>query len=226
MKKISNFIAIILLASFVSGFAQVYVEPVFGIQGAPYRLGYIFEEQSWDVPSVASIFKPSDCEELRFINDSDTTDIILLTDSGKGILRWLRCGYHNGIRQLEFNGVFGLKGWRRNVFQSPEAVAIASTQPAYNPDTDHIFIADMLNNCITKLNFRFNSNPAADRIVCEDTILVDSSFYPIDIEYINFETGNKHDNRIIVLDHNGHRLLLFSDEGALINQFDMCHGSV
>ena len=222
MKINSIIIAVILLALFLPGYARVYLEPVFGIEGAPTRLGYLYEQQNWNVPHAASIFCPSDLANLRFVNGGDTTDIILLSDAGAHIIRWFRCSQDGGTRNLEHNGIYGLDMFTDDIFSSPEAIAVSSTQPLYNPDTDHIFVADLLKNRIVKLNFDFNyDNPGADDIILEDTICVDQRFAPIDLEYIDFNTGNRYDNRLIALDHQGHRLFVFSDEGSYINHFDM-----
>jgi len=201
-------------------YAQIHTERVFGLENAPSRWGRYFDRQTIDIPYGAALRHPSDAVSLRFGQGNNFTDVTLVIDSGSGVLRWLRCRQTNGNRRLNYAGLYGLYDSESFKFNQPSAIVTTSITAVYNPFIDRIFIADRMGHQLVKLNFSYHPViPAADRIIFEDTISVDSMFYPIDLEYIDFNTGNRDDNRIIALDDISCRLCVFDERRGLISDF-------
>jgi len=212
-------ILIILLTSGILS-AQIAIENIFGLENAPSRWTRFFDRQTIEIPYGAALSHPSDAANLRFGLGDNFTDIILVIDSGSGVIRWLRCRQNDGRRHLSYAGLYGLFNSESVKFNQPSAIVSTSTTARYSPLIDHIFVADRMEHRLVKLNFSYHPIiPAADRIVFEDTITVDSMFYPIDLEYVNFNTGNRNDNRLIALDDISYRLCVFDTQGDLISSF-------
>jgi len=210
-------ILIIMLTSAILS-AQIATENVFGLETAPSRWTGYFDRQTLDAPYGGALSHPSDAVNLRFGSGDNFTDVILVTDSGSGVLRWLRCRQTDSCRRLVHTGLYGLRNSESFKFEQPNAIVTTSITPVYNPLIDRVFVADRMGHRLVKLNFSYHPiNPAADRIIFEDTITVDSMFYPIDLEYVDFNTGNRHDNRFIALDDISYRLCVFDTQGDLIS---------
>lgn len=219
-----KYICIFIIVLMASGntWAQLIPENVFGLNNAPQRWGRNFDHQVWEMPSGGSLYRPSDAASLNFVGSQDTLEVILITDSGKDVIRWLRCRGSGNARQLRHMGFYGLSGDGSYKFNGPCAITVASNTPIYNPIIDRIFVANRLGHNLVILNFSFDPDyPRSDRIVFEDTIAVDSTFYPIDIEYIDFATGDKADNRIIALDDMNSKLYVFNEHGNLLSDFSL-----
>jgi hypothetical protein len=101
-------------------------------------------------------------------------------------------------------------------------MAATSVTELYNPTEDNIYVADKLGHRLVKLNFAFDpADPEADNIVFVDTITLSPEFYPYDIEYINFNTGDRNDNKLVVFDDINQSLAIFGDDGSFVCEFDL-----
>ena len=201
---------------------QLYTEPVFGLRGAPYRWGYECDQHFGNLPFYALISKPSGALDMHFTNGSDTAEVVLIADCGNQLVRYLRISTTDSSRVLDYMGVFGCTSGRPDLFAQPMAPAVTSSDYLYNPDNDRIFIPDRMNNRLLELNYQFDrQNPAHDQLIVENSIYLDSLFYPIEIEFADFNTGYESDNRLIVLDDIGNRLCIFSRGGELRHIFDL-----
>lgn len=199
--------------------AQVQREPLFGIQGAPYELGFRDDEDRWNNIWPNCIFGPADVANLRFTHDEDTTDIVIIIDSGTGKLRWYRIAQRQGCRRLDRIGWYGRA---QRALRNPCAIAVAADGPVFDPANDLIYVADKVAGHIIKFSFTFDADhPSADSLIFQGRIRFDESFYPHDLDYVNFNAASRYDNRLLALDQCGNRLFVFSDRGALMSHFDL-----
>lgn len=204
------------------GFCRLHQEPIFGIDVPVYHWGWQADRDIMSRSCTGRLGAASDAANLRFANGNDTTDIILIADKANWQIHWLRCQAGPGRRPLQHFGSFGTEGSGVGEFYGLECLAVASTGPLYDPTSDHIFAADRMSHRIIKLNFSFDpGSPESDRFIWESACYVDSEFYPIDLEYVNLNTGNRRDNRLLALDDIGERLLMFSEEGNLLNSYSL-----
>ena len=204
---------------FCQGNVQGQREPLFGIQGAPYELGYRGDEDRWNNIWPNCLFGPSDVANLRFAHDHDTTDIVIIIDSGTGKIRWYRINLREGRRRLDRIGWYGRV---RRALREPCALAVASAGPIFDPANDLIYVADKIGGQIIIFSFAFDADhPSADSLILQGRIRIDDSFDPLDLDYINFNTSSRYDNRLLALDQGANRLFVFSDRGDLLSHFDL-----
>ena len=215
-------IIILLFALFSAAIAQLYREPPFGLNLPFDRWSRDVEIYQLNIPAFQAMFGPVDAANLRIASDNDTTDVILLADRGNSRIYWLRTEAGEGPRSIIRRAYFGEFGSETGQFGAPCAIEVASVSEVYNPPTDHIFIADRINNRLVKLNYEFYPNsPQLDSLVWESAEVVDSNFFAVDLEYINFQTGDSQDNVLLALDDISGRLAVFSHEGSLTGIFNL-----
>ena len=223
MKRICA-IALITVSCCLPAHAQLYRETLFGIDIPAYKWDVITDQQYFDAPYYGRLGKATDAARLRFAADNDTTDIILIVDQGRSEIHWLRCSADPGNRYLQHIGDFGEIGTGPGEFICNMPIAIASNNVFYDYATDHIFVGDRMTHRIDRLNFEFYPEaPQSDRIVWESSTFIDSSFSPIDLEYVDYGTGNRDDNKLFALDDMGGRLAVFTHDGEISQVFDLAH---
>lgn len=221
MKRL--WIIILIIAGFsISANGQLYREPLFGLDIEAYKWNMVTDQQYFDAPYYGRLGKATDAARLRFATVNDTTDIFLIVDQGMSKIHWLRRGADPADRSLQHIGEFGEIGTGPGEFICNMPIAIASITPSYDHATDHIFIGDRMTHRIDRLNFEFYPDePQSDRIYWESSTFVDTSFAPIDLEYVDFGTSDRYDNRLFALDDIGCRLGVFSHDGDLMALFDL-----
>jgi hypothetical protein len=219
-KSLMGTIIILLSSSAVLG--QVYIEPLFGLDLPIRRWTWTTDVEYLGGPCCGRFGIPSEVASIRFTSQSDTTEIILLVDYGQSKMHWVRADGGGSGRPLEHIGTFGEFG--RDPSQSVcwSAMAVATTSDLYDPGTDHIFVGDRMTHRIDRLNFEFYPEaPQSDRIFWESSTFIDSTFSPMDLEYVDYGTGNRYDNKLFALDDMGGRLAVFTHDGDLSQVFDL-----
>ncbi len=221
MKKYLLLSAVILSLSF-SAYGQLHREAPFGLDLPFYRWSREMETRNFNFAAYDRLTAPTDAANIRFAVENDSTDIILIADRGNSRIYWLRCSADPSLRSLDYRSFFGDFGVEIREFRSPSSVEAASVSNVYDPDADHIYVADKMNNRLVKLNFQFHpDSPELDQIIWESSVFIDSEFFPADLEYVNYGTGNLADNNLLALDFMGGRIAEFSHEGALTEVFDL-----
>jgi len=211
-----------LMALTLPANAQLYREPVFGLDIPVYKWNMITDRQYFDPPNYARLGGGTDAARLRFAGADDSTDIFLIVDQARSKILWLRRGAGPANRALQYIGEFGEIGSGPGEFICNMPIAVASITTCYDPANDHIFVGDRMTHRIDRLNFEFYPEaPQSDRIVWQSATFVDSTFAPMDLEYVDFETGDRNDNRLFAMDDIGHRLGVFSHDGDFIAIFDL-----
>jgi hypothetical protein len=221
MKK-AFLVSIILMSFAVCAYGQLYSEPPFGLDLPFYRWSRGIETYRMNIPLHERLFAPQDVAKLRFATESDTTDIVLVIDRGNARIYWLRCSADPSRRFLERRAYYSGLGSDGGQFINPHAIEVASASDYYDPVTDHIYVGDRMNSRLVKLNFEFDPNsPESDRFIWESSVSLDSNFLIVDMDYVNFGTGDANDNILLALDDYGSRLAVFSHEGVLSQIFDL-----
>lgn len=211
-----------ILISSTAAFGQAYIESLFGLDLPIQKWTNRTDVDYLGAPRDARVFGPTDAANLRFAAENDTTDIIMVLDEGNCQIHWIRCSADPSQRTIQRLATYGDFGHGVNQFVSPRSFAVASASPYYDPSIDYIFVGDRINHRIVRLNFDFNpGSPESDEIIWESTTFVDTDFYPVDLEYVNYGTGYLSDNRLFALDDAGNRLVVFSHDGQLLQQFDI-----
>ena len=215
--KIIFMIISIMLAMTSQSLAQLYHESIFGMNIPVQRWTRSNDMLYFDGPSRSLMGQASDIGNIRFCTENDTADIILAIDYGASKILWLRAPAHIVPRPIHCVGSYGEFGNGPGQFITPYSIAAASSSEIFNPATDHVFVGDRMSHSIIRFNFEFHpSSPESDTILWESSTFVDSNFAPIDLEYVDYRTGNINDNRLIALDDIGGRLAVFSHNGDLL----------
>jgi hypothetical protein len=206
----------------VSLFAQMQRETVLGLDVPVYNWGrqadvdYFSGEPYWRMGAVG------DMANIRFALGADSVDIILILDSFFDRVYWVRARADLYPRPLEHFGSFGQIEGDSRMFLDARAIIAASVGDLYDPQTDHIYVADHMNHRLVRLNFLLDPDtPANDALYWEDESTIDPGFFPCDLAYINRGAGDAADNLLLALDCGGERLAIFSHDGALLRNLSL-----
>lgn len=214
-------IIILILPHSVTAQLQLYQEPILGLDSPVYHWGWRADWEQMNAPFPGRLAAPSDIANLRIASGSDTVDIILIADHSAGRLHWLRTPAQPAPRPLTYLKTYGDPFTIVGKFSEISCIAVSSTGPLFDPITDRIFVNDRLGNAIIKFRFNFNpSSPESDELIKESTFIGDSLFYPCELKYINLDPAHRQHNRLVSFDDIGNRLLIFSDGGDFLRQYD------
>jgi hypothetical protein len=217
-------IAIILCVAALAAtaFGQGRREPMFGLNLPADRWSRQTDRNVFGTNHFNMLGMPTDIASIHFAAGRDTAEIILVADYLNPVIHWFRANSNSNNRAMVRRGVYGPDSIGMSPFAGISCLGVASRTYLYNPQTDRIYAGDRMNHQLLVLNFNFNAtSPQADQIIWQTSITVDSLFGPRDIEYVNYHTRNRLDNRLLVLDDIGQRLFVFADNGAFMAQFDL-----
>lgn len=221
MKKVLAIIVCGIILT-TAAFGQGRRESLFGLNTSANRWSRQTDRDIFGTDSQNRLGMPTDIASIHFAAGHDTTEIILVADYLNPVIHWFRAGNGNVNRAIQRRGVFGADSIGMSPFAGFSCLAVASRTYIYNPQTDRIYAGDRMNHRLVVLNFGFNATtPAADQLTWQTSINVDDHFGPRDMEYVNYRTRNRADNRLLVLDDIGQRLCVFGDNGVLLGQFDL-----
>jgi hypothetical protein len=221
MRYIFMILAIILEMNCLT-WAELYPENIFGLDIPARRWCWNTDASYFSTYYEGSFGQGSDLANIRFVNGSDTTDIILVIDYGQSKILWLRVNVNGYQRTLQHIGTYGEFGSGPGQFITLFPMAVASTGEIYDPTTNSIFVGDRMNRSVAKLNFElYPGSPESDQIIWESSTFVDSNFAPTDLEYVDFGTESIDDNKLFALDDMGNRLVVFSHEGDFYQILDL-----
>lgn len=213
------FFGVILTAA---AFGQGRRESLFGLNTPADRWSRQTDRDILGADRYNRLGMPTDIASLHFAAGHDTTEIILVADYLNPVIHWFRAGNGNVNRAIQRRGVFGADSIGMSPFAGFSCLAVASRTYIYNPQTDRIYVGDRMNHRLLILNFSFNTTmPSVDQLTWQSSITVDDRFGPRDIEYVNFRTCTRADNRLLVLDDIGQRLCVFGDNGTLLAQYNL-----
>ena len=208
----------------MSGLAQLHRETIFGLDVPVYDWSRQADVQYFGGSPCQRMGIVEDVANVRFANGADSTDIILMLDSFIDRIYWVRAQANRYPRPLEHFGYFGELDGDSSYLFYPMSIAVASLEDIYNPQTDHIYVADYMNNRIVKLNFRYDpAAPANDAILWESAISLDADFHPCDLAYLDLRSGRVNDNRLVALDCYGERLVVVSHEGNILREISLAN---
>jgi hypothetical protein len=221
MRTINNAILIILVfASLSSG--QLYQEGVFGLNTPADCWSWRTDVTCFGAPYEGRFGQASAVANISFASAEDTTDIVLIVNCHQSVIHWLRASAGLNPRALQHLGTYGEFGNGPGQFIDLYSMAVATTSDLFDPATDHIFVGDRMTHRIDRLNFEFYPEaPQSDRIFWESSTSIDSTFSPIDLEYVDYGSGNRYDNKLFALDDMGGRLAVFTHDGELSQIFDL-----
>ena len=203
-------------------FAQLHREPVFGLDRQVYDWGQKADVENFGAEPYKRIRSVTDIANLRIANGADTTDIILISDIPYGGIFWVRTPANRYPRPVLHIGGLGPVGRDSSIFFYPMAIEVASDDDLYDPEIDHIYVADEMNHRIAKLNFSFDpTTPENDSLIFESSITLDDRFSPRDIVYINLRTGSLRDNRLVALDYAEQRLVVMNHDGEILRSISL-----
>ncbi len=221
MNKIVTLILFGILLT-TTAFGQGRRESLFGLSTAADRWNRQTDHDLFGADRFNRLGMPTDIASLHFAAGRDTTEIILAADYLNPVIHWFRAANGNANRGMQRRGVFGPDSIGISPFAGFACLAVASRGYLYNPQTDRIYAGDRMNHRLVVLNFGFNAaTPSADQLTWQTSITLDERFGPRDIEYINYRTRSRADNRLLVLDDIGQRLCVFGDNGTLLAQYDL-----
>jgi len=215
---------VIAFLGIISGTAsgQVFRESIFGLDIPVQKWTKQTDGDHFNPVGISRLFIPEDVANLRFGANGDTTDIILVLDVGKCQIHWIRCFADPSRRFIQYIGTYEGTRFNNRDLNMPTGIAVASASEIFDPASDHFYVADKCNNRIVQFNFNFDPfSPSSDEIVWESAIYIDSIFSPVDIDYVDYGTGNRAANRLFALNDFGDRLTVFSHDGALLQSFDI-----
>jgi hypothetical protein len=219
MKILSYLIVLLILFPVVLN-AQLAPEQIFGFSNSGSRWTRQVEESY--ISDIYSRFnQPNAAANIYFASGGDTSEIIFISDRASNFVRWLRCNRGRSNNSLASWGALGLHGDSINniSFDNPTAIAVASGSLIYNPQMDHIFIADESRQCLFKTNFTFSRDISGqDMMVVEDSIFVDSLFRPVDLHYIKYSSNGQRRELLVALDEYRSSLFLFTRNGQFLSQ--------
>jgi hypothetical protein len=221
MNKLA-FVLLFLATVYASSIAQLYPEPPFGLDLPVNRWTALTDEQYLGGPRYGRLGVIEDIESLRFQSVEDTTEIILMLDGSRGQIHWLRCSATDYPRPVDWFGTYGRDWGPERDLWAPCAMAVSSGASIYDDAEDYIYVADWLFHRIRAYRFRFySSGPSSDGLEWQFDIAIDPHFYPSDLNYIDYDTGLKSDNRLLAIDTYGERLFVFSHNGQELYRFDI-----
>jgi hypothetical protein len=219
-KALSIIVCGIILTATALG--QGRPESLFGLNTSADRWSRQTDRDILGADRFSMLGMPTDIASIHFAAGHDTTEIILVADYLNPVIHWFRAGNGNVSRAIQRRGVFGADSIGMSPFGGFSCLAVASRGYLYNPQTDRIYAGDRMNHRLVVLNFGFNAaTPAADQLTWQTSITVDDNFGPRDMEYVNYRTRSRADNRLLVLDDIGQRLLVFGDNGTLLAQYNL-----
>lgn len=159
-------ILIAIIISPVIALGQLYPENIFGLDLPVARWNHTTDQQFFSSAFDERLFCPLDIASIRFERGDSLSEVYLLVENLGAKIRWLRVCDFGGNRSVESQGYLGHFGDGTGEFRAPSAITVTSGSRYFNPDFDHIFVADRTNNRVVKLNYDYHPGaPSSDQLL-------------------------------------------------------------